>query len=651
MVIVEKLRFLSPLLICLFIYTIQPLIVHAQQSYGNDATSLPDVPVKWTCNGTDLDIRAYDGTCNNLENSNWGVPNRVYDRGNFSAVYKDNFTGEPIIRIDARMISNTLCDSGQSPVFSGSPLTDDILSSTRNSMFEVVSIENNTNNAALQNGPRFAIGDVTNDKIFSNASRSLFNPSQTPHMILSLSWGRIVNSTLYPVNFANSYLDLSTIYGVDNATARKLRTLKDGKLVTEDFIGNGGAYNTALNNVSIKNFAPASGKVGLFPHLLPPEIKVDDGLVSGDLRCSENIQLCIMHTIWIREHNYWAEKIARERPELTNDEAIFQYARKIVIGEYQHIIFEEYLPSALGVEMPPYSGYDPTLNPDTTIHFAGVAFRYGHSNTRPYDLIDGCTGQSFDPHPSFKFPESHLHRLYFMGKAVRIPTPSPGLNYTDGLLDYTPVRILTLASGKNGDGVDNIIISMLRARSAEFDLEFSSTLRNMPGVIDLAAVDIARGRFLGLPDYDTFRAVYHPAGSIYSNPNCTRSGAQDSVDCFNIITNNITIATKLQKIYGKVNRIDAFIGIFAESKDENAPLPPTITAMIREEFLRKRISDRFWYEGSKYTTDEIDLIKQATMRDIIMRNTGVRNIQDNPFKSDDLGNDGFDSVPGLLALS
>ncbi|CAG8667549.1 2225_t:CDS:2, partial [Racocetra fulgida] len=352
-------------------------------------------------------------------------------------------------------------------------------------------------------------------------------------MTLSLSWGRIVNSTLYPVNFANSYLDLSSIYGVDNATARKLRTFKDGKLITGDFIGNGGAYNTALNNVSIKNFAPASGKVGLSPHLLPPEIKVDDGLVSGDLRCSENIQL----------------------PELTDDETIFQYARKIVIGEYQHIIFEEYLPSALGVEMPPYS-----------------------------------------------------------------------------------------ASGTNGNGVDNIIVSMLRATSAEFDLEFSSTLRNMPGVIDLAAVDIARGmynlisyhinstalklflstskgRLLGLPDYDTFRAVYHPAGSVYSNPNCTRSDAQDSVNCFNIITNNITIATKLQKIYGKVNRVDAFIGTFAESKNENAPLPPTITAMIREEFLQKRSSDRFWYEGSKYTTDEIELIKQATMRDIIMRNT------------------------------
>ncbi|CAG8563600.1 1436_t:CDS:2, partial [Dentiscutata heterogama] len=140
-------------------------------------------------------------------------------------------------------------------------------------------------------------------------------------------------------------------------------------------------------------------------------------------------------------------------------------------------------------------------------------------------------------------------------------------------------------------------------------------------------------RLLGLPDYDTFRSVYHPAGSVYNNQSCNRSSEQDSVDCFNVITNNLTIAKILQQIYGKVNKIDAIIGMFAESKGKTTPLPPTITAIMKEEFLRKRSADRFWYEGSKYTSDEIKLIKNATMRDIIMRNTEIQNIQPNPFKS------------------
>ncbi|CAG8518182.1 9132_t:CDS:2 [Dentiscutata heterogama] len=635
MALIDKPIFLSLYLIYLFIYTNHPLIVHAQ-SYANGPGTLPDVPALRTCNGIELDIRNYDGTCNNLNYSNWGTLNRIYDRGSFPAIYKESITGEPAIKIDARMISNMLSDSGQEPVFSGSPLTDDTLSSTRKSMFEVFFgqfVNHDLEDAALQAIPRFMIGNVTNDKVFSNAARSLFNPSQTPYMTSSLSWGRIINSTLYPVNFANSYLDLSTIYGKDNDTAYKLRTLKDGKLITENFIGNGGAYNTALNNLTIENVPPSSGKVNITPSLLPPTINTDDALVSGDARCSENIQLCIMHTLWIREHNYWVDKIAKEKPELKNDEEIFQYARKMTIGEYQKVIFEEYLPAALGVKMPSYSGYNDSLSADTSIHFAGVAFRYGHSNVRPYDLIDGCTGEPFDPHPDFKFPDSHSNRIYFMGKSVRIPSPYQGLNFTDGLLDYTPVRILTLASGSSGKGLDNIIISMLRAPSKEFGLIFSSTLRNMPGVNDMAAMDIARGRLLGLPDYDTFRSVYHPAGSVYNNQNCNRSSEQDSVECFNVIVNNMTIAKNLQQIYGKANKIDSIIGLFAESKGQTTPLPPTISAMIKEEFLRKRSADRFWYEGSKYTSDEIELIKNTTMRDIIMRNTDIQDVQANPFKS------------------
>ncbi|CAG8563614.1 12140_t:CDS:2 [Gigaspora rosea] len=624
--------FFSLYLICLFIYTNQPLIVLAA-TYVTDDTTLPNEQAERPCNGTDLDIRNYDGSCNNLNHSNWGTPNRIYWRGSFPAYYKDGVTGEPVLKIDARMISNMLSDSGQDPVFSGSPMSDDIISTTRKSMFEVFFgqfINHDLEDAANQNSPKFMIGDITNDKVYGNAS--LFNPTKSTYMLMSLSWGRVMDSTLNPVSFGNSFLDLSTIYGTDNDTAYKLRTLKDGKLVTEDFIGNGGAYNTKLNNISIKNMAPSSVKVNLPPSLLPPSIKVEDALVSGDKRCSENIQLCIIHTLWIREHNYWAENIVKETPGL-KDEEIFQKARKIVIGEYQRIIFEEYIPAVLGFKMPPYSGYNDSELPDTSTHFAGAAFRYGHANIRPYNLIDGCTGEPFEPHPDLKYPDSHPNRLYFMGKSVRVPTPFQSLNFTDGQLDYTPVRILTLASGSSGNGYDNMIVSMLREPAAEFGLIYSSTLRNMPGCNDMAAMDIARGRLLGLSDYDTYRAVYHPEGSVYVNSNCNRTSEQDSEDCFNVITNNRTSAKKLQQIYGKVNKVDAIVGMFAESKGATTPLPPTITGIIREEYLRKRSSDRFWYEGSKYTSDEIALIKTATMRDIIMRNTGIQDVQPNPFKS------------------
>lgn len=58
-----------------------------------------------------------------------------------------------------------------------------------------------------------------------------------------------------------------------------------------------------------------------------------------------------------------------------SDEEIFQYARRFVIAELQAITYREYLPSLLGEDIPPYSGYDKSTNPDVGNVFATASFR------------------------------------------------------------------------------------------------------------------------------------------------------------------------------------------------------------------------------------------------------------------------------------
>ena len=68
---------------------------------------------------------------------------------------------------------------------------------------------------------------------------------------------------------------------------------------------------------------------------------------SGDFRVNEQLNLIVLHTLFMREHNRLASELNRMNPRWS-DETVYQESRRINIAQYQHILFKEWLPIVIG---------------------------------------------------------------------------------------------------------------------------------------------------------------------------------------------------------------------------------------------------------------------------------------------------------------
>ena len=93
--------------------------------------------------------------------------------------------------------------------------------------------------------------------------------------------------------------------------------------------------------------------------------------VSGESRTSENLGLSGMHTLMMREHNRIASNLKVVNPKW-DDDKLFNEARRLLLGIYQHIVYSQWIPATIGnnpnyPDLAPlplnnyYERYDPTV--------------------------------------------------------------------------------------------------------------------------------------------------------------------------------------------------------------------------------------------------------------------------------------------------
>ena len=154
--------------------------------------------------------------------------------------------------------------------------------------------------------------------------------------------------------------------------------------------------------------------------------------------------------------------------------------------------------------------------------------------------------------------------------------------------------------------------------------------------VDLAALNIQRGRDHGLPgyvSYENFCSRDILKRSRESRPKSRITSFDDLGSKFDKRT-----ITKIRQVYSRVEDIDLFSGGMSEKSITDGLVGPTFGCIIANQFEKLRKCDRFWYETPDsrlgFTKSQLKQIRKVNLASLICRNMD-RSIS-MPFKAFDL---------------
>ena len=406
---------------------------------------------------------------------------------------------------------------------------------------------------------------------------------------------------------------------------------------------------------------------------------VGDHYVAGDGRVNENIGLTAIHHVWHEEHNYQVANleasIAAQDAAATlkgdathttlhnwqiqtdvmdaqgnyrigsvtgaiswDPEKIFNASKLLVEMEYQHVAVDQYARSVTP-NLPEFVGYNSNIDASISDEFAQVAFRFGHTTIREtIDTIDptgGLTGRIM----SLTLKDSFLNPSLFA--SVGAGSIALGMSH------------------QQMNAVDEFVTPAL-----------NQGLLGQP--LDLAAINIARGRDMGMATLNEMRAALGSAGkqnfAAYANwsefaqnmnhpdnlvnfiaaysydgdlqraaalLNLFNTGTKDAADEAYMVSKGYTYTLKaasdMMLVDKGIDHVDAWLGGLAERCVLGGLLGETFDAIFLDQIERLMDGDRFYYLYRLVGQQIGDQIGNEQFKDIVERNTGVTHLNGNIF--------------------
>ena len=320
---------------------------------------------------------------------------------------------------------------------------------------------------------------------------------------------------------------------IHNLTAANLPptfVIQPGATVSLSVVPTGVAFLDDIAHAANPNAgetADADDAVGLTGNgnLVYDDELLDQHYITGDGRGNENIGLTAVHHVFHSEHNRQVELIKgtlladaqsllangasqANAVEFLNEwlaedvtsvplsgaglvwdgERIFQAAKVPTEMQYQHLVFEEFARKVQPL-VNVFNDYDASLNPAIVAEFAHTVYRFGHSMlTENVDRYDA----DFNP----------------IGTGGVAGATEEQIGLIEAFLN--PIEFAdTGATAEEAAGA--IIRGMTRQRGNQIDEFVTEALRNnLVGLpLDLAALNIARGRETGVPTLNEARQQFY----------------------------------------------------------------------------------------------------------------------------------------------
>jgi prostaglandin-endoperoxide synthase 2 len=321
---------------------------------------------------------------------------------------------------------------------------------------------------------------------------------------------------------SNHQIDLSQLYGLDENVQRALRLLSEkrgyrGRMLSEDHDGEEWAPRLFdLNGDRDPRFALVPTPMKL-PPTLPAQRKATLFAFGGE-RANSTVYTAAINTLFLREHNRLCGVIETANPQW-DDQRVFQIARNINIVQLIKIVIEEYINHI--------SPYWFKLISDPSACYKAA---WNRENWIPVEFNLLYRWHSLVPEIA-------------IWKGARVPM-------ADARFNNGPML-------KEGLGV--------ALDSAGTSLTWRLGLFNTADMlrpVELASVQ--QGRANRLAGYNDYRErMMFPR-----------------VETFEQISGDPDIVAALKRLYGDVDRIEFFVGIFAEDPPDRSAVPPLIGRMV-----------------------------------------------------------------------